>query len=202
MHMYTHTHIHSIFQASTEFHLFMFCYLKASNCFHGSYYGSYYMWNIDRFAILTCCMVVVEQLCFSQVLSYKMFQSSRQLSFYLKRIESSCLWDLLIYSHTEGLFFPAGQPSSWKILLLKCLCIWPVCPFSTFSIAHFYVLLSTADIFHRWSLLESMRALQYRWPCQQIKGQFILPWLASFWGHLGCYLDISKVIDNSRAHYP
>lgn len=52
--------------------------------------------NIGRFAMLTyCCMVVVRhKQVLSQILSCKMFQSSRQLSFYLKRIESNCLWGL------------------------------------------------------------------------------------------------------------
>lgn len=90
---------------------------------------------------------------------------------------------------------PPGKLFCWNV------CAFGLCPFSMFSIAHSYVLLSTADIFHRWPSWESIRALQYRWPCQQV-GQFILCWLASFWGHLGCYHVISVVTNNSRTSYP
>lgn len=74
--------------------------------------------------------------------------------------------------------------SWWAALLLEScsaeMFVYLACAFSAcFNIAHSYVLLSTAHSFIRWPLLESIRALQHRWPCQQVK-QLILYWLAFF----------------------
>ena len=74
--------------------------------------------------------------------------------------------------------------SWWAALLLEScsteMFVHLACALSAcFSIAQSYVLLSTAHSFIRWPLLESIRALQCRWPCQQAK-QLILYWLAFF----------------------